>query len=82
MLAQPAVVLVLVGALAPAAVGVVAGLLRAGAGPRRPRLLLRRLLLGWHHLRLWAVDIFADPARQEAQVARAVREAIGDQEQS
>ena len=50
---------------------------------QRDRILVERLTdLGWHHLRLWAVDIFADPARQEAQVARAVREAIGDQEQS
>ena len=44
---------------------------------QRDRILVERLLdLGWHHLRLWAVDIFADPARQEAQVQRAVREAL------
>lgn len=43
---------------------------------QRDRILVERLLdLGWHHLRLWAVDIFADPARQEAQVLRAVRKA-------
>ena len=44
---------------------------------QRDRILVERLTdLGWAHLRLWAVDIFADPARQEAQVVRAVREAI------
>lgn len=49
---------------------------------QRDRILVERLLdLGWHHLRLWAVDIFADPARQEAQVQRAVRRAIEDDEQ-
>ena len=46
---------------------------------QRDRILVERLLdLGWHHLRLWAVDIFADPARQEAQVQRAVRQAMED----
>ena len=46
---------------------------------QRDRILVERLLdLGWHHLRLWAVDIFADPARQEAQVQRAVRHAMED----
>nr|WP_246297338.1 hypothetical protein [Janibacter cremeus] len=49
---------------------------------QRDRILVERLLdLGWHHLRLWAVDIFADPARQEAQVQRTVRRAIEDDEQ-
>lgn len=44
---------------------------------QRDRILVQRLGdLGWHHLRLWAVDIFADPARQEAQVIRAVRQAV------
>lgn len=44
---------------------------------QRDRILVERLRdLGWEHVRLWAVDIFADPARQEAQVARAVRQAI------
>ncbi|MFX4287016.1 hypothetical protein ACQBJO_02455 [Janibacter sp. G349] len=50
---------------------------------QRDRILVERLTdLGWHHLRLWAVDIFADPARQEAQVARAVRDAVAREEQS
>lgn len=48
---------------------------------QRDRILVERLGdLGWHHLRLWAVDIFADPARQEAQVTRAVRLAIEEDE--
>lgn len=48
---------------------------------QRDRILVERLTdLGWAHLRLWAVDIFADPARQEAQVTRAVREAIAKEE--
>lgn len=48
---------------------------------QRDRILVERLTdLGWHHLRLWAVDIFADPARQEAQVARAVREALAEED--
>ena len=48
---------------------------------QRDRILVERLTdLGWAHLRLWAVDIFADPARQEAQVLRAVREAIAKEE--
>ncbi|WP_435202316.1 DUF4011 domain-containing protein [Janibacter sp. GS2] len=48
---------------------------------QRDRILVERLdSLGWHHLRLWAVDIFADPARQEAQVTRAVRTAIEEDE--
>ncbi|EKA61458.1 DNA helicase [Janibacter hoylei PVAS-1] len=47
---------------------------------QRDRILVERLTdLGWHHLRLWAVDIFADPARQEALVTRAVREAIAQE---
>lgn len=47
---------------------------------QRDRILVERLTdLGWAHLRLWAVDIFADPARQEAQVVRAVREAIAEE---
>lgn len=49
---------------------------------QRDRILVERLGdLGWRHLRLWAVDIFADPARQEAQVQRTVRQAIEDDEQ-
>ncbi|WEV77802.1 hypothetical protein O9K63_14595 [Janibacter cremeus] len=49
---------------------------------QRDRILVERLVdLGWHHLRLWTVEIFADPARQEAQVQRAVREAIEEDEQ-
>ena len=45
---------------------------------QRDRILVERLTdLGWAHLRLWAVDIFADPARQEAQVVRAVRDEPG-----
>ncbi|MDN5718023.1 MAG: hypothetical protein L0G89_12395, partial [Janibacter sp.] len=48
---------------------------------QRDRILVERLTdLGWAHLRLWSVDIFADPARQEAQVTRAVREAIAKEE--
>ena len=48
---------------------------------QRDRILVERLGdLGWHHLRLWAVDIFADPARQEAQVTRAVWTAIEEDE--
>ena len=47
---------------------------------QRDRVLVERLGdLGWHHLRLWAVDIFADPARQEAQVTRAVRLAVEEE---
>lgn len=30
---------------------------------------------GWHPLRLWSSEIFADPARQQARVARAVQQA-------
>lgn len=48
---------------------------------QRDRILVERLTdLGWHHLRLWATDIFADPARQEARVQRAVREALAMEE--
>lgn len=48
---------------------------------QRDRILVERLTdLGWRHLRLWAVDIFADPARQEAQVTRVVREAMAQEE--
>lgn len=48
---------------------------------QRDRILVERLRdLGWKHLRLWAVDIFADPARQEAQVALAVRRAMEEDE--
>ncbi|GAA3608878.1 hypothetical protein GCM10022199_10790 [Marihabitans asiaticum] len=48
---------------------------RAGAR-QRDRILPQELTaLGWRHLRLWAIDIFADPARQEAKVLRALQEA-------
>ena len=48
---------------------------RAGAR-QRDRILPGSLTaLGWRHLRLWTTDIFADPARQEAKVLRALHEA-------
>ncbi|WP_191563179.1 DUF4011 domain-containing protein [Janibacter melonis] len=48
---------------------------RAGAR-QRDRILPGELTaLGWRHLRLWATDIFADPARQEAKVLRALHQA-------
>ncbi|WP_068256867.1 DUF4011 domain-containing protein [Janibacter corallicola] len=50
---------------------------------QRDRILIERLLdLGWGHLRLWTTDIFADPARQEAEVHRAVRRAVDGEEGS
>ncbi len=50
---------------------------------QRDRILVERLLdLGWGHLRLWTTDIFADPARQEAEVHRAVRRAVDGEEDS
>lgn len=48
---------------------------RAGAR-QRDRILPEELTaLGWTHLRLWTIDIFGDPARQEAKVARALHHA-------
>lgn len=45
----------------------------------RERVLVDRLRdLGWYHLRLWATDIFSDPAQQEARVIKAVRAATAE----
>lgn len=48
---------------------------RAGARQRDRILPAELTALGWRHVRLWATDIFADPARQEAKVLRALHEA-------
>lgn len=48
---------------------------RAGARQRDRILPAELTALGWGHLRLWTTDIFADPARQEAKVVRALHDA-------